>query len=102
MRSALGRTGLGTIALATGLVAFATSSQAANLVHYSTSGSVETTGVGGGGLIGFDPVTGGLFADPSHFSLGQFLVPALPDGQTTTFTHTPFHIRFDVLDVNGA
>jgi len=100
MLSALRPAGLGTLALAMGL-ASATPSQAANIVHYSTSGSVDATGVSGGGLIGFAPIASGTFADPSQFSLGQFLVPAQPDGQVTTFTHTPFHIRFDIQDVNG-
>src|SRR3954447_10043494 len=101
MRSALCRTGLKTIVIAAGMVAAATTSRAANIVSYNTSGSVGTAGVSGPGAIGYAPIGGGSFATPSQFSLGEFLVPGLSGGQSTSFAHTPFEIRFTVTDVNG-
>jgi hypothetical protein len=102
MRSALGRNGLKVIVLAIAAIAAATSSPAANIVSYHTTGSVGTSGVSGPGAVGYTPIGGGSFADPSQFSLGEFLVPGLADGQTTTFSHTPFEIHMAITGVNGA
>lgn len=71
------------------------------IVNYDTSGSIDSSGVSGPGVISFIPVTNGSFDAPSQFSLGDFQVAALPDGQTTTYTNTPFHITYLVNTVNG-
>jgi len=70
-------------------------------MSYSTSGSIDSTGVSGPGIISFVPVTNGEFSSPSSFSLGDFQVAALPTGQSTTYVNTPFHITYLANTVNG-
>jgi len=70
-------------------------------MSYDTSGSIDSTGVSGPGVISFIPITSNSFNSPSGFSLGEFQVAALPAG-STTYTNTPFHITFLVNTVNGA
>jgi hypothetical protein len=102
MRISCRWTGLRTLALAMGLVfCTAASGEASAIINYSTAGSIDSTGVSGPGVISFVPVTSGLFNSPSAFSLGDFQVAPLPDGQTTTYTNVPFHITFLANKVNG-
>lgn len=94
--------GLRGLALALLLTAWLAPGAAANtLVTYSTSGTIDSTGVTGAPIISFDSTTNGGFNAPSAFSLGDFNVAALPNGETTTYTNTPFHITFTVNQVNG-
>jgi hypothetical protein len=72
-----------------------------SLMEYSTSGTIDSTGVTGTPVISFNSAAGGSFTAPSSFSLGQFLVAALPTGQTTTYTNTPFHITYLANKVDG-
>jgi hypothetical protein len=75
---------------------------ASTLITYSTSGAVESGGVtGSGAVISFSSLTDASFISPSFFSLGDFQVAALPDGQTTTYNNTPFHITVIANEVDG-
>jgi hypothetical protein len=69
---------------------------------YSTSGTVGLTGITGPNVISFNSVAGGSFQAPSAFSLGEFLVGALPIGTTTTYVDTPFEITYLAQKINGA
>ncbi len=106
MRMSRQWTGLRTSVLALGLIAWtASGAQADPLVTYETSGSIDSTGLDGTPVISFNSVNSGQnnsFNAPSNFSLGSFQVAALPDGQTTTYTNTPFHITYLVDTINGA
>lgn len=68
---------------------------------YSTSAKIESTGVTGTDVIGFNPVASGTFKATSAFSLGEFVVSALADGTSTTYENTPFSIKYNALTVNG-
>lgn len=105
-----GLAGLRTAAVALGLVAFGSvGAHASALINYTTSGQINSTGVTGSpGVISFNSIqndpttnTSNSFNTPSDFSLGQFVVAKLPDGQSTTYTNTPFSITFLVNTVNG-
>ena len=106
MRMSRQWTRLRTSVLALGLIAWAASrAQADPLVTYESSGSIDPTGVSGTPVISYNSVNSGQnnsFDAPSNFSLGSFQVAALPDGQTTTYANTPFHITFLVDTINGA
>ena len=106
MRMTRGWTGLRTSVIALGFAAWAAAGAGADtIINYSTSGTVESDGVVGDPVISFNSVNSGQnnsFNAPSNFSLGSFQVAALPDGQTTTYTNTPFHITFLVDTINGA
>jgi len=103
MNMAHGRTGLKAAVVALGLLATGTSaSQAVPIVSYTTSGQVQATGVTGTPVISFNSVvTNQSFNAPSAFSLGDFTVAALPAGQSTTYTNTPFSVTFLVNKVDG-
>ncbi len=107
MRMKSGWTGLRTSVVALALaVSAATGARAdaipsTGLMDYSTSGSIGTTGISGPGVISFNSVASSNFAAPSSFSLGDFLVAALPTGQTTTYTNTPFQVTYLDHMVNG-
>ncbi len=103
MRMSRQWTGLRTSVLALGLLAWTASVvQASSRVTYSTVGSnIDPTGVTGTPAISFSSVDHGLFNAPSAFSLGDFQIASLPDGQTTTYKDTPFHITFLVHQING-
>jgi hypothetical protein len=75
---------------------------AATLVKYSTSGTVESSGITGSPVISFKSLADATFNSPSFFSLGDFQVAALPVGQATTYSHTPFHITFIADEVGGS
>jgi hypothetical protein len=73
------------------------------VLGYDTAqSSIGTTGVTGdpSGLK-ISSVAGGTFLTPSYLSLGAFQTSALPAGQTTTYTNTPFHIMFAADSING-
>src|SRR6185437_13382112 len=63
---------------------------------------VQSTGVTGTPVISFNSVvTNQSFNSPSAFSLGDFTVAALPTGQSTTYTDTPFSVTLLVNKVDG-
>jgi len=103
MRTVNWQAGLRGLALALLFAAWLAPEASANaLVNYSTSGTIESSGVTGAPVISFSSVTnGGGFSAPSAFGLGDFVVAGLPDGESTTYTDTPFHITFTVNQVNG-
>src|SRR5690349_17154476 len=79
MRKSRQWTGFRAGVLALSLVSLAaTSGRADALMNYSTSGSIDSTGVSGPGIISFIPVSTNQFNAPSAFSLGDFQVAALP------------------------
>jgi hypothetical protein len=97
MRMNRGWTRLQTAVLALGLVAGTTSGAKAdpisNLLQYSTAGSVDTSmGVTGANVISYIPVTDAQVDPTSNLPLGSFQVAALPAGQSTTYSNTPFSI----------
>jgi hypothetical protein len=94
-------TGLPTTVVVLGLFAQAPIAQANPVVNYSTSGTIDSTGVSGTPVINFNSILNSSFDSPSSFSLGDFQVAALPDGQTTSYTNTPFHITYLVNTVDG-
>ncbi|MDR3634634.1 MAG: PEP-CTERM sorting domain-containing protein [Isosphaeraceae bacterium] len=103
MKTVNWQAGRRTFALALLLTAcLAPGASASALVGYSTSGTIDGTGVTGTPVISFSSTSSGTFNAPSDFSLGDFHVSALADGQATTYTDTPFHITLTVNQVNGA
>lgn len=104
MNTTRGWNTLRTAAITLSLIALgASGARASSLMNYSTSGSIDTTtGVTGSPVISFDSVQNNTFSSPSAFSLGQFVVANLPDGQSTTYTNTPFSITFLANTVDGA
>ena len=103
MRSRSGKlTGLPTAVMVLGLFAQAQSVLASPVVNYSTSGSIDSSGVTGTPVISFNSVLNSSFESPSSFSMGDFQVAALPDKQSTSYTDTPFHITYLVNSVDGA
>jgi hypothetical protein len=102
MNMAHGRTGLKAAVMALGLLAAGTAAQADPIVSYTTSGQVESAGVTGKPVISFNSVVSNQsFNSPSSFSLGDFTEAALPTGQSTTYTNTPFSVTLLVNGVNG-
>lgn len=102
MRNSCRWTGLRTTVFALGFVALSVSSVRADaIMNYTTSGSIDSGGVSGPGVISYIPVSNGTFNSPSAFSLGDFQTAALPSGQSTTYVNTPFHITFLANTVNG-
>ena len=73
---------------------------AANLI-FDTSGVVGTSGISGTPVVSFVRVTNTAVKTPSGFSLGTFVVSALPDGQTTVYNRTPFAISYATKSING-
>jgi hypothetical protein len=101
-----GWTGLRTAVIALGLIAWTTTRAPAagipNLLDYSTAGApIVTTGVTGTNVISFVPVTNAQVDPTSNLPLGSFQVAALPDGQTTTYSNTPFEISFIPVSYGG-
>lgn len=103
MRSTSGWIGPRTaaFALAIGLMAASGASASPTLINYSTSGQIGSTGVSGPNMVSFNSVADGAFVTPSAFSLGEFLVAALPPGVTTTYQNTPFSVTYAIKQVNG-
>jgi len=95
MRSKIGKwSGLPSTVLVLGFLAQATIAQASPVVNYSTSGTIDSSGITGTPVISFNSVLNSSFGAPSNFSLGDFQVAALPTGQTATYKDTPFHITY--------
>jgi hypothetical protein len=105
MKTTRGWLGLWRAALTLGLFAVSTvSAQASALMNYTTSGSIDTSTGGtvtGSPVISIDSVNNNTFSSPSQFSLGSFVVAPLPNGQSTTYTNTPFSFTFLVNSVDG-
>jgi len=117
MRKIIGWTGLRTSAVALALAAGAAPGARADAISnpafdYTTSGSIDTSaGITGTNVISFDSIEAPLpgfkgvptneITAPSDLSLGQFVVAALPEGQSTSYTNTPFKISFIDQMVNG-
>jgi hypothetical protein len=103
MRTTRGWTGLRSLAFALAIACGAASSVSASqmTINYSSTGSVATTGVSGPSVINYNSVSNGSFTTPSAFSLGEFLVAALPAGTSTTFTNTPFNVNFTITQSDG-
>ena len=93
--------GVSASVLVLGLIAPALKAQASPVVNYSTSGTIDSAGVSGTPVINFNSVLNSTYESPSSFSLGDFQTAALPDGQKTTYTDTPFHITYLVNTVDG-
>jgi hypothetical protein len=94
-------TGLPATVMVLGLVAQAPTALADPVVNYSTSGTIDSTGVTGTPVISFNSVLNSSFDSPSSLSLGDFQVAALPNAQTASYTNTPFHITYLANQVNG-
>lgn len=95
--------GLSKFAVALGLVLVTGSNlSASTLVQYSTSGNVESTGVTGAPVITFKSLTNASIDSPSFLSLGDFQVAALPAGQSSSYSNTPFSITLIVDKTNGS
>lgn len=77
------------------------SGAATSVNEYTTAGTIGLSGITGPNAIGFNSVAGGSFLAPSAFSLGEFLVSALPAGVSTTYDNTPFEINYIAQKVNG-
>jgi hypothetical protein len=95
-------TGLPATVMVLGLLAQAPGALASPVVNYSTSGTIDSTGVTGTPVISFNSVLNSSFLSPSSLSLGDFQVAALPNAQSTTYTSTPFHITYLVNNVDGS
>ena len=78
-----------------------------SLMQYSTAGAIGTTGISGPNVISFNSIPNGVFtasSNPtgtSNFSLGEFVVAPLPDGQSTVYNNTPFRITYLTDAVGG-
>lgn len=103
-------TGLPTMAMALGLVAWTVSDVKADpTITYDTSGAVGTSGVTGSNVISFIPITttstppnsDNSFTSPSNFSLGYFQLGQQDPGVSTTYSHTPFNVTLHFDSVNG-
>jgi hypothetical protein len=68
---------------------------------YATAGAIDSSGISGPNVITFNNVAGGQYTSPSGFSLGEFVVSALPADSTTTYTNTPFSLTYLAQKVNG-
>ena len=121
MRMTRGWIGLRTSVIALGMVAVAVFASAParadatnsdggaiqSLMQYSTAGAIGTTGISGPNVISFNSIPNGVFtasSDPagtSNFSLGEFVVAPLPDGQSTVYNNTPFRITYLTDAVGG-
>jgi hypothetical protein len=110
-------TGLPTMVMALGLVAWTVSDVKADpTITYDTSGAVGTTGITdsignptNSNIISFVPITttstppnsDNSFTSPSNFSLGYFQLGQQDPGVSTTYSHTPFNVTLHFDSVNG-
>lgn len=110
MRNSRGWIGprMAAIALGIALAAAPAGARAAGLPptsvnDYNTSGTIKPSAatVTGTNVISFNSVASGSFLAPSAFSLGEFLISALPVGVSTTYTNTPFEISYIAQKVNS-
>lgn len=75
--------------------------KASTLIQYTTSGSVDSTGISGVPVVSFVSLDQNQFSSASYFSLGNFKVDPLPLGKSTTYDDTPFQITLTVNQVEG-
>jgi hypothetical protein len=95
--------GISKFAAALGIALWAgTDVSASTLIEYHTSGAIESGGVTGAPVISFRSLSDASVNSPSFLSLGDFQVAALPAGQSTTYSHVPFHITLIVDKVDGS
>ena len=73
-------------------------------IGYETTGTVETKGMSGTPVVSFAGVDGGTVTTNGNnlFDLGHFVIGTPTPGTTTTYTNTPFTIKFLEQTVNGA
>jgi PEP-CTERM motif len=106
MSKTRGWAGLRATVIALGLLAWTTSRIEAaaipNLLDYGTSGTITLSGINGTNVISYVPVTNAEVDPTSNIPLGSFQVAALPTGQTTTYTNTPFEITFIPTSYGGS
>ena len=96
MRMTRGWTGLRTAVIALGLLAAsAPRAIADDILTYSTSGDVGTTGITGSNVISFVPVQSESVDANSNISLGYFQVAPLGNGQLTTYNNTPINLTIE-------
>lgn len=76
----------------------------ATVLGYETSASsIDAAGItGNASALKITSVAGGTFLNPSYLSLGAFQASNLADGQSATFTNTPFRFMFQADTINGA
>jgi len=101
MHMTRGWTGFRTAVIALSLLAWSAPHAAAssisqqdNILQYSTSGAVVTTGITGSNVISFVPVQNATVDTSSNISLGYFQVAGLAAGQSTKYNDTPFTLTF--------
>src|SRR5262245_37718523 len=75
--------------------------KASTLIQYTTSGTVDTTGISGVPVISFMSLKENQFSSTSYFSLGNFEVAPLSLGESTSYNDTPFQITLVVNHVEG-
>lgn len=108
MRMTRGWTGFRTAVIALGLLAASTHHAIADdILTYSTSGAVGTTGITGSNVISFVPVQSESVDTASNISLGYFQVAPLAAGLSTTYNDTPFSLTlvpnaYDSATVNDS
>lgn len=100
MRSLAGLRHLALPLLAAALLSPRASASA--MIDYTTSGTIDSTGITGTPVVAFNNTATGSFNAPSDFSLGEFHVAPLADGQSTTYTNTPFQITLTVNQIDGS
>ncbi len=88
------------VALALGVAPAAWASPV-SINDYATAGAIDTSGITGPNVITYNNVASGQYASPSQFSLGEFVVSALPADTTTTYNNTQFKITYLAQKVNG-
>jgi hypothetical protein len=111
MRMTQGSTGLRAAVVALGLLgwsapradAAAASTNLSNLLEYNVVGAVGNTGITGDttDVVSYVGVQNATIDPSSNIPLGSFKVPALPQGQSTTYTNTPFTLTFVPTAFNG-
>jgi hypothetical protein len=94
------RTASAALALCCALASTAEADPLTGTVAYRTSGSIETTGVTGPGVVSFDAIPDASAQAPGYLKLGEFRVAALPSGVLASYDATPFAIS--VLSGDGA
>jgi hypothetical protein len=104
MQMTQGWTRLRIVAIALGLLAWASSSARADgILTYSTSGFVNgTTGVTGTNAITYGAVNDASVNTTSNLPLGEFQVAALGPDQSTIYNNTPFSFTLIPSQYNGS
>jgi hypothetical protein len=107
MHMTRGWTGFRTAVLALGLLAWSATHAAAdtltqdNILNFSTSGAIGTTGITGSNVISFVPVQDATVDTSSNLSLGYFQVAGLSPGQSTKYHDTPFTLTIVPSNFNS-